>query len=154
MITCDFFTYPQYLYSLMALQQQNRNFGSSQSGTSDRLKNVEMSLEALRNVIKNNPGRPRYFLYFFILFIVELLVVYLIICLPFSLCWPSASPFLSADHLPPLFSLLTIFPPFSLCWPSSLPFLSADHPPSLFSLLPLCLPFSLYLTICPSFSLY
>lgn len=46
----------QYLYSLMALQQQNRNFGSSQSGTSDRLKNVEMSLEALRNVIKNNPG--------------------------------------------------------------------------------------------------
>ncbi|GAB1606314.1 dnaJ homolog subfamily C member 13-like isoform X2 [Argonauta hians] len=45
----------QYLYSLMALQQQNRSFGSGQ-GSSDRLRNVEMALEALRNVIRNNPG--------------------------------------------------------------------------------------------------
>jgi len=37
----------------MALQQQN---SPSPNTSAERLSNVEMSLEALRNVIKNNPG--------------------------------------------------------------------------------------------------
>jgi len=43
----------QYLHSLMALQQQN---SPSPNTSAERLQNVEMSLEALRNAIKNNPG--------------------------------------------------------------------------------------------------
>jgi len=37
----------------MALQQQN---SPSPNTSAERLQNVEMSLEALRNAIKNNPG--------------------------------------------------------------------------------------------------
>ncbi|XP_033727987.1 dnaJ homolog subfamily C member 13-like [Pecten maximus] len=44
----------QYLHSLMMLQQQSQN--SSQNKQNDRLLHVEMALEGLRNVIKNNPG--------------------------------------------------------------------------------------------------
>lgn len=44
----------QYLHSLMMLQQQNQNSSQNQQG--DRLHRVEMALEALRNVIKNNLG--------------------------------------------------------------------------------------------------
>ncbi|CAG2229949.1 DNAJC13 [Mytilus edulis] len=44
----------QYLHSLMMLQQQSQN--SSQTKQGDRLQHVEMALEGLRNVIKNNPG--------------------------------------------------------------------------------------------------
>ncbi|XP_069107344.1 LOW QUALITY PROTEIN: dnaJ homolog subfamily C member 13-like [Argopecten irradians] len=44
----------QYLHSLMMLQQQSQN--SSQNKQNDRLQHVEMALEGLRNVIKNNPG--------------------------------------------------------------------------------------------------
>lgn len=42
----------QYLHSLMML---NQNSGQ-QAGQSARLKQVEMALEGLRNVIRNNPG--------------------------------------------------------------------------------------------------
>ncbi|KAF8773591.1 DnaJ subfamily C member 13 like protein [Argiope bruennichi] len=42
----------QYLYSLMALQSS----GVKQETNQTRLKSVEMALEALRNVVKNNPG--------------------------------------------------------------------------------------------------
>ncbi|GFX82675.1 dnaJ homolog subfamily C member 13 [Trichonephila clavipes] len=42
----------QYLYSLMTLQSS----GVKQETNQARLKSVEMALEALRNVIKNNPG--------------------------------------------------------------------------------------------------
>lgn len=42
----------QYLHSLMML---NQNSGQ-QAGQSTRLKQVEMALEGLRNVIRNNPG--------------------------------------------------------------------------------------------------
>ncbi|GFS52720.1 dnaJ homolog subfamily C member 13 [Trichonephila inaurata madagascariensis] len=42
----------QYLYSLMTLQSS----GVKQETNQTRLKSVEMALEALRNVIKNNPG--------------------------------------------------------------------------------------------------
>ena len=43
----------QYLHSLMALTASN-NLDASKS--SDRLGAVEQALEALRNVIKSNPG--------------------------------------------------------------------------------------------------
>ena len=44
----------QYLHSLLMLQQSGKNSpGSTQTS---RLNHVEMSLEALRNVIRNNPG--------------------------------------------------------------------------------------------------
>ncbi|XP_064598102.1 dnaJ homolog subfamily C member 13-like isoform X2 [Liolophura sinensis] len=43
----------QYLYSLMSLQQQGKPVTAAGS---ERLKSVELSLEALRNVIKNNPA--------------------------------------------------------------------------------------------------
>ena len=52
----------QYLHSLMSLKQQNHvqnhasNQSVNQSPSSDRLSNCEMALEALRNVIKANPG--------------------------------------------------------------------------------------------------
>lgn len=42
----------QYLYSLMTLQSS----GIKQETNQTRLKSVEMALEALRNVVKNNPG--------------------------------------------------------------------------------------------------
>ncbi|GIY06445.1 dnaJ homolog subfamily C member 13 [Caerostris darwini] len=42
----------QYLYSLMTLQSS----GVKQETNQTRLKSVEMALEALRNVVKNNPG--------------------------------------------------------------------------------------------------
>ncbi|XP_035216788.1 dnaJ homolog subfamily C member 13-like isoform X2 [Stegodyphus dumicola] len=42
----------QYLYSLMSLQSSGVKAETNQT----RLKNVEMALEALRNVIRNNPG--------------------------------------------------------------------------------------------------
>jgi hypothetical protein len=51
-ISCFIF---QYLHSLMMLQQQNKN--SSQTKHGNRLHHVEMALEALRNVIKNHPGK-------------------------------------------------------------------------------------------------
>ncbi|XP_046378006.2 dnaJ homolog subfamily C member 13-like [Haliotis rufescens] len=44
----------QYLHSLMMLQQQKK--ASTHSDQGGRLGKVEMALEALRNVIKNNPG--------------------------------------------------------------------------------------------------
>lgn len=42
----------QYLHSLMMLNQNNAQPPTQGS----RLKQVEMALEGLRNVIKNNPG--------------------------------------------------------------------------------------------------
>ncbi|CAH1789259.1 unnamed protein product [Owenia fusiformis] len=47
----------QYLHSLMALSKQNN--AAPQQGQGERLLRVEMALEALRNVIKNNPGAPQ-----------------------------------------------------------------------------------------------
>ncbi|KAJ8321004.1 hypothetical protein KUTeg_002591 [Tegillarca granosa] len=48
-------TFPlEYLHSLMMLQQQSKK--SSQAQNSTRLKQVELALEGLRNVIKNNSG--------------------------------------------------------------------------------------------------
>ena len=58
----------QYLHSLMALkqqqeqqlQQQNMQILQPQrqnSASADRLRNIEMALEALRNVIRSNPGK-------------------------------------------------------------------------------------------------
>lgn len=44
----------QYLHTLMAITQTGK-VESNQHG--DRLRRVEMALEALRNVIKHNPGR-------------------------------------------------------------------------------------------------
>ncbi len=44
----------QYLHSLMMLQQQKK--ASTRTDQGGRLGKVEMALEALRNVIKNNPG--------------------------------------------------------------------------------------------------
>ena len=45
----------QYLHSLMALSQQDCINTSSER--SERLHNVQMALEALRNVINSNPGK-------------------------------------------------------------------------------------------------
>lgn len=45
----------QYLHTLMAITQMGK-VESNQHG--DRLRRVEMALEALRNVIKHNPGEP------------------------------------------------------------------------------------------------
>ena len=42
----------QYLHSLMALRKQD----VQAMGNKERLNNVQMALEALRNVIRNNPG--------------------------------------------------------------------------------------------------
>ena len=42
----------QYLHSLMSLRQQQMT-----PANLERLVNVEMALEALRNVIKNHPGQ-------------------------------------------------------------------------------------------------
>ena len=42
----------QYLHSLMMLNQNN----AKPPAQGSRLKQVEMALEGLRNVIKNNPG--------------------------------------------------------------------------------------------------
>ncbi|KAK6166630.1 hypothetical protein SNE40_023278 [Patella caerulea] len=44
----------QYLHSLLMLQQQKK--ATQQSTKGGRLSQVEMALEALRNVIRNNPG--------------------------------------------------------------------------------------------------
>lgn len=44
----------QYLHTLMAITQTGK-VESNQHG--DRLRRVEMALEALRNVIKHNPGK-------------------------------------------------------------------------------------------------
>lgn len=43
----------QYLHSLMTLQQQQNNSANS---SQERILNVAECLEALHNVIKNNPG--------------------------------------------------------------------------------------------------
>lgn len=47
----------QYLHSLLVLQQSGKNSPQGQGSTQrSRLCHVEMALEALRNVIRNNPG--------------------------------------------------------------------------------------------------
>lgn len=46
----------QYLYSLLALKMQNGSTNHADSGA-QKLRNVEMALESLRNVLKTNPGK-------------------------------------------------------------------------------------------------
>ena len=75
----------QYLHSLMSLTQQTSN------SSSQRLRNVEMALEAQRNVIRSNPG----------------MIIYLSLSLS-----PSLPPFPTPPHLPPSLSLyLSLSPP-------------------------------------------
>ena len=49
---CVFF---QYLHSLMIMQQQ-QSAPTSNSSSTERLSQIEMALEGLRNAIKSNPG--------------------------------------------------------------------------------------------------
>lgn len=45
----------QYLHTLLAMSQSNKVESQQHA---ERLRFAEMALEALRNVIKNNPGDP------------------------------------------------------------------------------------------------
>ena len=50
----------QYLHSLMALQDHKGQDGKVNATVNpERMRNVEMALEALRNVIRNNPGESK-----------------------------------------------------------------------------------------------
>ena len=46
----------QYLHSLLAMQHKDMKANISL----DRIKNIEMALEALRNVLRNNPGEKAF----------------------------------------------------------------------------------------------
>ena len=46
----------QYLHSLLMLKKSQNSTEGQGASQNDRLIQVEMALEALRNVIKNNPG--------------------------------------------------------------------------------------------------
>lgn len=49
----------QYLHTLLAMNQTNKVESQTHA---ERLRFAEMALEALRNVIKNNPGETSHFL--------------------------------------------------------------------------------------------